>query len=119
MKKYYTGSIERLVIKKLNIGDEATRIVQERCIIRKDVLFYKNIMGVVIRFEDKEPMPTYEETSGYMDKYLSESYPAGAYSSGPFFDENQLTRVEMTIAQEKSLIKARKEQRKRTKQSKN
>lgn len=105
MKKYYTGSLEVLKVTNLTVSKQAPSIIQERIVLREDVLFYQNCFGVILCFEDKCPLPTYDEVLSYMDKYLNGECPNGTYYSGSFYDENNLARIEITKrATKKNLV---------------
>lgn len=114
MKKYYRGNVESLVV-NLKVNDQAKSVLKKRVVIQENVLFYKNFFGVIIRFEDGCPLPTYVEATDYMEDYLSGQVPEGKHYSVPFFDEKRLTPVGITRAEEKVLKMQRKEAKKRIK----
>ena len=82
MRQYYKGNVEVLRIKNLTINKNTPQIIQERIIVNKDVLFYQTRLGVIIRFEDKCPIPTYQEVIDYMSKHLNGESNPGTYTSG-------------------------------------
>lgn len=117
MKRYYKGNVEVLRIKNLTINSATPEIVKERTVINKNVLFYKTRLGVIIRFEDKCPIPTYNETLEYMSIYLEGKTAPGTYESGAYVAEDSLKRIEMSKEEEKKLIKERRMQRKQQKKA--
>ena len=112
MKKYYKGNVEVLKIKNLTIDKKTPQIVQKRIVVNRDVLFYETRLGVIIRFEDKCPIPTYHETLDYMSKHLNGESSPGTYVSGTYVAVDSLKPIEISKDEEKKLIKQRKEQRK-------
>lgn len=112
MKQYYKGNVEVLRIKNLTVNENTPKIVQERIIVSKDVLFYKTRLGVIIRFEDKCPMPSYQEVVEYMANHLNGNSGPGTYTSGTYISLESLKEAHVSKENEKKLIKERKEQRK-------
>lgn len=113
MKKYYIGPVEIIKVTNLKINEQAPKIMQERVILQQNVLFYQNKFNVMIRFEDKCPLATYDEALFYMDRCLTNQHQNEVYCSFPFFDIKNLTRIEITKEKEKELIKKRKEQKRK------
>ena len=112
MKKYYKGNVEILKIKNLTIDKKTPQIVQKRIVVNRDVLFYETRLGVIIRFEDKCPIPTYREVLDYMSKHLNGESSPGTYVSGTYVAVDSLKPIEISKDEEKKLIKERKEHRK-------
>lgn len=112
MKQYYRGNVEILRIKNLTINKNTPQIIQERIVVNRDVLFYKTCLGVIIKFEDKCPIPTYREVTDYMSKHINGESGPGIYNSGTYVAEDSLQRIGMTKNEEKRLIKERRIQRK-------
>jgi hypothetical protein len=112
MKQYYKGNVEVLKVKNLTINKNTPNIVQKRLVVNRDVLFYKTRLGVIIRFEDKCPIPTYHEVLDYMSKYLNGESEPGTYTSGTYVAVDSLKPIEISKEEEKKLIKERKLQKK-------
>lgn len=112
MKQYYKGNVEVLKVKNLTISKNTPNVAQKRVIVNRDVLFYETRLGVIIRFEDKCPIPTYREVQDYMAKHLNGESEPGTYISGTYVAVDSLKPIEISKEEEKKLIKERKKQRK-------
>ncbi len=112
MRRYYKGNVEVLKVTNLTIDKNVKNIIQKRVIVKKDELFYKNMFGVIIRFDDRCPIPTYDEVIDYMERHLIGESGPGNYCSGSYVDEESLEMVELTSAEKNQLIKTRAKKRK-------
>lgn len=109
MRKYYTGTIKKLTVKKLSIQDGMICIAMERTVLKKDELFYKNTLGPLKRFKDKCPI---------MDECQAEEILASQVSLSKIKDPTKISYLytpyqelvpyPMTKSEEKKLIKERK-----------
>lgn len=115
-RPFYVAPVEKIQVKNFTATEHTEKVVQARITLQKDVLFYKNIFGVLIRFSDSCPIATYTEVKDYMAPYIYGKHD-GIYTSGEFVDENNLKPVQITKEEVKVLKLQRrapkKEQRKR------
>ncbi len=108
MRKYYTGTIKKITIKKLNIQDGMIFIAMQRTILKTDELFYKSTLGSIKRFKDKCPI---------MDEHQAEEILASQVSFSNIKDPTKISYLytpykelvpyQMTKREEKKLIKER------------
>lgn len=118
MRQYYKGNVEILRVKNLTVNNSTPKVVQERVVVNKDVLFYKTRLGVIIRFQDKCPIPSYNEVVDYMSRHINGKSEPGVHESGIFLAEDSLVPVNISKEEEKKLIKQRRKQKKENKRTK-
>ena len=110
-RPYYVAPVEQIHVKNFTATDHTAKVVQARITLQKDVLFYRNIFGVLIRFSDSCPLATYIEAKDYMAPYIYGKHD-GIYTSSEFVDEDNLKPIHVSKEQEKVLKKERRMQRK-------
>lgn len=67
MKKYYTGTVNSLRIKELEINGKVTKMAFEDIVLTKDEWFYTNFLGKLLRFHDDYPLADREEAKEYLE----------------------------------------------------
>lgn len=94
MKKLYKAPMRKLTVSHLEISDGAIQKLEfQDPIIRKDLLFYRNLFGAYISFEYDTRLPDYGEATDYIRDSLSrrETPDVPPYPSCSFVKDDDFT----------------------------
>lgn len=93
MKKCYRGNINNLEIIAENIQDATVESKFRPTLIEKNVLFYQNFSGRLIRFDTGEAPNTHEEAVDWLNNH----HKVG--EKIPYYDEHSLSTIFLTDEQ--------------------
>ena len=113
MKKIYTGNINRLTVKNINIFPAAIdKLAFNSVVVEKNALFYLNRLGVPISIDHGTKLLTRYEAEYYIKNYARVNpYSLGQvsciYADAPFKFSHEINNDEF-----KKLMKEKKKERK-------
>lgn len=110
MKKYYKGNINTVYIKNLCIDkDKISNIDLGHKVLEKDVLFYENFLGVIVRADDGYPTLEPSEAEYLVCNDVKRLGIKAANTSCQYYDLNSFKSTEISKEEEKVLaLKRRK-----------
>lgn len=115
MRKIYTGTMHNLIIKDLEINEDKAKILKyEKPVVRRDLHFYRGMMGNFISFEYGTRLPDEIEAKEYLEDVMSRRESKEApYPDCSFVNEGDIVFAhEVSDAKFKAIKKQYKQLRK-------
>lgn len=107
MHKYYKGSLRNMTISEIRIYQSYITVVTNSTVLKKNAIFYKSQpAGMILEFENKEPIYQELEANAYLVNHAKESLPYAKNLSCSFYIPSELTPCSKTEV--KKLEKIRK-----------
>ncbi len=97
MPEILKGDIKTIYVKDLELNEgNVENIILSQRVLKKDVEFYRNFLGVLISFDYNSPLPDYDDAYSYV-KQLAMKYPLNASKASCFFIDKNDVRFDRMI----------------------